>query len=168
VGDQDGDGITDLAAPSQPDGFGDTLVYSGADLTAPGPGATADVDPFLELDGLLVGRIPFDAGPPTLVTAEDTSVIAHQDPPVELTVLGSGVPLPYVSQTTTGASGVVDGDVTWLVLGHGDRSGNLVWGWKLTDLCNTTPPAPRPTVPEPTTPGAPAAAPVGGRASYTG
>ncbi|MEZ5176725.1 MAG: VCBS repeat-containing protein [Acidimicrobiales bacterium] len=75
VGDQDGDGITDLAAPSQPDGFGDTLVYSGADLTAPGPGATADVDPFLELDGLLVGRIPFDAGPPTLVTAEDTSVI---------------------------------------------------------------------------------------------
>ncbi len=172
VGDQDGDGIVDLAASTATDGTGSTLVYSGAALTAPGAGGTAEVEPFLRLDGHLVGRIPFDPGPPTLVTLAGSDVVVHRDPAVRLTVTGTGVTLPAVTAGTTGAMGVVDGGTTWLVLGHGDRSGNRTWGWMLTDPCGTVTPEPTTPVPTPPvlTPSGPAtrAAPVEAEVAYTG
>ena len=163
VGDQDGDGVVDVATSSEADGSGDTLLFSGVALTAPGPGGTADEEPLRRLDGVLVGRIPFAAGPPTLVTASGDELVVHDEPAVRLTVAGSGIELPYPTAGTTSAKGVVDGDATWLVLGYGDRSGNKVWAWNLTDPCGSAAGSP------PTAPGsAPAATPVDGAASYTG
>ncbi|MCU1497941.1 MAG: hypothetical protein JWM47_1894 [Acidimicrobiales bacterium] len=165
IGDQDGDGSDDVAANTAIDGRGDTDVFSGAELAAPGPGGTADPDPLATYPGPLVGLAAFDADRPTLITsagASGATIVLQGDPAVELSVR-SDPSLPGIDPESTNATAVADGDDLWIVLSHLDRSGSQVWGWNLVDLCAGPASAPAPITP----PAAPAA-PLAGSADYTG
>ncbi|CAN5568695.1 hypothetical protein BH10ACT1_BH10ACT1_25360 [soil metagenome] len=150
VGDQDGDGASEVAVERS----GSTEVFSGVDLAAPGPGASFAGDPIARLDGALLGLVPFDPAVPTLVTSPDATddaagrpvtLVVHSDPEVVLTTAGSPLVLPPYAPEDRQAAAMLyaEGARSWIVLGQQSRAGGSGWVWELTDLCRTsTAPAP--------------------------
>lgn len=174
VGDQDGDGITDLAVNLAVDGTGPTELHGGADLTAPGPGGTYSGDPIERLDGALVGIVPAGGSAPLLITSPDVATggpavrfDVRSAPATALTTSGTELSLPARFADGNAVIGVEapDGHL-WLVLEHIDRGGAVAFGWDLADPCRARPVPPEERPPAPVR--ADPAVPVAATADYTG
>lgn len=149
VGDQDGDGNDDVAFPEVaqfPDGAPElnpaaTVVYSGPDLLAPGPGGRLDERPvpLARYQGSSVAVAVLDpAGPPTVITGVRTpdgidQLTLHGDPQVHLRAEG-------LLEEYTGGPGTITvtqrGTTRFVVLRSDTRGGSSLAIWNLDDPCS--------------------------------
>lgn len=182
VGDRDGDGRPDVVLADGAPPAGRSIVVSGAELLAPGPGGTYVEGPGVRAthDGIDVGRVAFGSGGrATLITSpdlrraeegDDATLVVQGDPVVELTTAGSGLALPQDPDAYPGVAGVVvAGTAVWVTLFVPASTGDhTLWGWNLSDLCDVVPEPPPATTPTTTPAPAPAAAPIRADARFTG
>jgi hypothetical protein len=186
IGDQTGDGTDDLAGATGPDGAGGLGIYSGVDLTAPGPGGAFTGAPVEVLpDRDLVGVVVVGSEAPLLATTSDAdaggsdlTIVLGRVGEAELR-LSTGEDLVFEpfrnSGYQTGVRGYERDGTTWIVLAQSSRSGSAVVGWRLDALaCGDDATAPATTTPSaPASPTAPIttatpAGPVAGAPDFTG
>lgn len=161
MGDQDGDGNDDVAFPEVaqfPDGAPElnpaaTVVYSGPDLLAPGPGGRLDERPvpLARYQGSSVAVAVLDpAGPPTVITGVRTpdgidQLTLHGDPQVHLRAEG-------LLEEYTGGPGTITvtqrGTTRFVVLRSDTRGGSSLAIWNLDDPCSRYASGPLPPPPD--------------------
>lgn len=172
VGDQDGDGGDDLAfdvltAPGEVS----QVVYSGADLLAPGAGSSVTAPtPIATFEGTDLVAARFDpAGPTVIITGARTpggSAVTVHAPGAPIELVAAGIVGEYTGGVGTIGAWVRNGQ-RLVSISPSDRSGSELAVWNLDDPCGryVASEAP-PTMPAP--PGPAPASPVEGSADYTG
>lgn len=170
VGDQDGDGADDVATGPGPD----TLIISGRQLVAPGPGGSLSAlpEPLRTVPGMVMGALQLTPGaaPILALTHADEGTVVEvtllTDPPLALRT--DRVPFGPGRLPEAHVSGFLSDGDRIVTLGYGpNRSGSAArWMWNLDDLCAS--PTLAPVSPPSTVPTSPPASPVRATPTYTG
>ncbi len=141
--DQTGDDVDDLRLTVG----GNTQIFSGADLMAPGPGGASAAAPAQSIAGEFIGYAAFDPARPSLITSTNARTggdgvsLTVQGQPQYRLVIGETMEPLMVSGSEAGATLVAENNRLWIALGTGNRSGSFIWLWELTDLCSGARPA---------------------------